>query len=107
MSCDDDGFVAFFLQVNSDVTFHKRDRYGTLTPYRVDKLHVGKLIYTKAVGSTGPEDVTHTYKYPEGLTHTHTLRMTWTGASSRTELVCGYRDPAGPSHDGSGGGIRL
>lgn len=63
--------MAFFLQVNSDVIFHKRDRYGTLTPYRVDKLHVGKLIYTKAISSAAPDDVTYTYKYPEGNTHTH------------------------------------
>ncbi|XP_074550147.1 coagulation factor XIII A chain-like [Halichoeres trimaculatus] len=60
----DSGFV--FAEVNSDVVFHKRDRYGTLSPYRVDKLHIGQLIYTKAVGSFSPQDVTHTYKYPEG-----------------------------------------
>ncbi|XP_071340472.1 coagulation factor XIII A chain-like [Trachinotus anak] len=60
----DSGFV--FAEVNSDVVFLKRDRYGTLSPYRVDKTHVGQAIYTKAVGSTAPADITHTYKYPEG-----------------------------------------
>lgn len=55
-----------FLQVNSDVVFHKRDRYGTLTPYKVDKTHVGQSICTKAVGGYSSVDVTHTYKYPEG-----------------------------------------
>lgn len=60
----DAGFV--FAEVNSDVVFYKRDRYGALTPYRVEKAHVGKVIYTKAVGSTAPMDITHTYKYPEG-----------------------------------------
>ncbi|XP_051241809.1 coagulation factor XIII A chain-like [Dicentrarchus labrax] len=60
----DSGFV--FAEVNSDVVFHKRDRYGTLSPYRVDKTHVGQGIYTQAVGSPAPMDITHTYKYPEG-----------------------------------------
>ncbi|XP_044032118.1 coagulation factor XIII A chain-like [Siniperca chuatsi] len=60
----DSGFV--FAEVNSDVVFHKRDQYGTLTPYKVDKTLVGQAIYTKAVGSTSAVDITHTYKYPEG-----------------------------------------
>ncbi|KAM9337122.1 coagulation factor XIII A chain-like [Symphorus nematophorus] len=60
----DCGFV--FAEVNSDVVFHKRDRYGTMTPYRVEKTHIGMMVYTKAVGSRAPMDVTHTYKYPEG-----------------------------------------
>ncbi|XP_035538356.1 coagulation factor XIII A chain-like [Morone saxatilis] len=55
-----------FAEVNSDMVFYKRDRYGTLTPYRVDKTYVGKAIYTQAIGSTAPLDITHTYKYPEG-----------------------------------------
>uniref|UniRef100_A0A3B4UUT8 protein-glutamine gamma-glutamyltransferase n=1 Tax=Seriola dumerili TaxID=41447 RepID=A0A3B4UUT8_SERDU len=60
----DCGFV--FAEVNSDVVFLKRDRYGTLTPFRVDKTHIGQAIYTKAVGSPAPMDITYTYKYPEG-----------------------------------------
>uniref|UniRef100_A0A671WPR1 protein-glutamine gamma-glutamyltransferase n=1 Tax=Sparus aurata TaxID=8175 RepID=A0A671WPR1_SPAAU len=60
----DCGFV--FAEVNSDVVYQKRDRYGTLTPYRVDKTYVGQCIYTKAVGSSATHDITHTYKYPEG-----------------------------------------
>ncbi|CAJ1081527.1 coagulation factor XIII A chain-like [Xyrichtys novacula] len=60
----DSGFV--FAEVNSDVVFHKRDRYGTLSPYRVDKTHIGQAVYTKAVGSYAPNDITYTYKYPEG-----------------------------------------
>uniref|UniRef100_A0A3B4UVT0 protein-glutamine gamma-glutamyltransferase n=1 Tax=Seriola dumerili TaxID=41447 RepID=A0A3B4UVT0_SERDU len=59
----DCGFV--FAEVNSDVVFLKRDRYGTLTPFRVDKTHIGQAIYTKAVGSPAPMDITYTYKYPE------------------------------------------
>ncbi|XP_044195137.1 coagulation factor XIII A chain-like [Thunnus albacares] len=60
----DSGFV--FAEVNSDVVFHKRDRYGTLTPYRVEKAVIGQSICTKAVGSDAAQDITHTYKYPEG-----------------------------------------
>lgn len=60
------------LQVNSDVVFLKRDRYGNLSPFRVDKTHIGQAIYTKAIGSSSPMDITNTYKYPEGNTHTHT-----------------------------------
>ncbi|XP_033989112.1 LOW QUALITY PROTEIN: coagulation factor XIII A chain-like [Trematomus bernacchii] len=59
--------VAFcFAEVNSDVVFHKRDKYGSLTPYRVEKTYVGRNICTKSVGSSRPYDITHTYKYPEG-----------------------------------------
>ncbi|KAA8579883.1 hypothetical protein FQN60_006976 [Etheostoma spectabile] len=31
-----------FAEVNSDVVFFKRDRYGTLTPYRVERDYIGK-----------------------------------------------------------------
>lgn len=52
--------------MNSDLVFHKKDASGNLVPYSVDTTHIGKCIYTKAVGSTHPEDVTHNYKNPEG-----------------------------------------
>uniref|UniRef100_A0A3Q3KLY2 protein-glutamine gamma-glutamyltransferase n=1 Tax=Monopterus albus TaxID=43700 RepID=A0A3Q3KLY2_MONAL len=55
-----------FAEVQSEVVCMKRDRYGTLTPFAVYKDYVGKAIYTKAIGSTAPEDITHTYKYPDG-----------------------------------------
>ncbi|KAK5897681.1 hypothetical protein CgunFtcFv8_015163 [Champsocephalus gunnari] len=59
--------VAFcFAEVNSDVVFHKRDKYGSMTPYRVEKTYVGKNICTKSLGSNRPNYITHTYKYPEG-----------------------------------------
>ncbi|XP_076014472.1 coagulation factor XIII A chain-like [Genypterus blacodes] len=60
----DAGFC--FAEVNSNVIFLKRDRYGTMTPFRVDKLHVGKLLCTKAVGSNQRIDITHEYKHQEG-----------------------------------------
>ncbi|XP_077952530.1 coagulation factor XIII A chain-like [Gasterosteus aculeatus] len=60
----DSGFV--FAEVNSDVVFHKKDKFGTLTPYRVEKTIIGTAIYTKAVGANQPSDITQTYKYQEG-----------------------------------------
>uniref|UniRef100_A0AAX7V4T7 protein-glutamine gamma-glutamyltransferase n=1 Tax=Astatotilapia calliptera TaxID=8154 RepID=A0AAX7V4T7_ASTCA len=63
----DCGFV--FAEVNSDVVFLKRDKYGNLTPFRVDKTYVGEKILTKAVGSQQQNNITNTYKYPEGNNH--------------------------------------
>uniref|UniRef100_A0A673B2P7 Transglutaminase-like domain-containing protein n=1 Tax=Sphaeramia orbicularis TaxID=375764 RepID=A0A673B2P7_9TELE len=65
----DCGFV--FAEVNSDVVFHKRDKYGTLKVTRVDKTWVGQAMYTKAVGAFVPVEVTGNYKYPEGKTLSH------------------------------------
>lgn len=48
------------------MVFYKKDKYGNMTPYAVDTTHIGQCIYTKAVGGTGPMDITHTYKHPEG-----------------------------------------
>ncbi|XP_034720739.1 coagulation factor XIII A chain-like [Etheostoma cragini] len=53
-----------FSEVNSDVIYSKRDRYGTLTPYRVERDYIGKGVFTKSLGSDSPNDITHTYKYP-------------------------------------------
>lgn len=52
--------------MNSDVVFHKKDKYGGMTPFFVDSTYIGKCIYTKAVGSSSAVDVTMNYKYPEG-----------------------------------------
>ncbi|XP_056869457.1 coagulation factor XIII A chain-like [Takifugu flavidus] len=60
----DTGFV--FAEVNSDLVYHKKDKYGNLTPYSVDTTHIGKCIYTKSVGGTQPVDITLNYKNPEG-----------------------------------------
>ncbi|XP_072235163.1 coagulation factor XIII A chain-like [Leuresthes tenuis] len=60
----DCGFV--FAEVNSDIIYIKRDRYGTMTPFKVDTTYIGKLILTKAIGSMTAQNVTFTYKYPEG-----------------------------------------
>uniref|UniRef100_A0A3Q1B203 protein-glutamine gamma-glutamyltransferase n=1 Tax=Amphiprion ocellaris TaxID=80972 RepID=A0A3Q1B203_AMPOC len=60
----DCGFV--FAEVNSDVVFLKKDRYGTMEVFKVDKTHVGQGLFTKALGSDQYMNVTHTYKHPEG-----------------------------------------
>lgn len=60
----DCGFV--FAEVNSDVVFLKRDKYGNLSPFRVDKTYIGEKILTKAVGSQQQTNITNTYKFPEG-----------------------------------------
>ncbi|KAM9839261.1 coagulation factor XIII A chain-like [Aulostomus maculatus] len=59
----DAGFV--FAEVNSDVVFLKRDRYGNMSPFKVDKTHVGQAIYTQGING-GSENITHSYKYQEG-----------------------------------------
>ncbi|XP_047424368.1 coagulation factor XIII A chain-like [Mugil cephalus] len=55
-----------FAEVNSDMICLKKDKYGILSPYRVDKTYIGQFICTQAVGSMTYVDVTHTYKHPEG-----------------------------------------
>uniref|UniRef100_A0A8C9YM72 Transglutaminase-like domain-containing protein n=2 Tax=Sander lucioperca TaxID=283035 RepID=A0A8C9YM72_SANLU len=60
----DPGFV--FSEVNSDVVFYQRDRYGILTPYWVDKDYIGKAVYTKSLGSNSPNNITQNYKYLPG-----------------------------------------
>ncbi|XP_016886908.1 coagulation factor XIII A chain [Cynoglossus semilaevis] len=60
----DSGFC--FAEVNSDVVCMKRDRYGNLSPYYVDKTMVGQAVYTKSITGNEPEDITGNYKDPEG-----------------------------------------
>ncbi|XP_032394439.1 coagulation factor XIII A chain [Etheostoma spectabile] len=60
-----------FSEVNSDIIFSKRDRYGTLTPYRVERDYIGRAIYTKSLGSDSPVNITQTYKYPIGSAEDH------------------------------------
>ncbi|XP_036433992.1 coagulation factor XIII, A1 polypeptide a, tandem duplicate 1 [Colossoma macropomum] len=55
-----------FAEVNSDVVFHKRDKYGNMTVIASNTTYVGQLIVTKSIGSNMAEDVTENYKYPEG-----------------------------------------
>ncbi|XP_035854944.1 coagulation factor XIII A chain-like isoform X2 [Sander lucioperca] len=60
----DAGFV--FSEVNSDVVFYQRSRYGTLTPYWVETDYIGKAVYTKSLGSNSPNNITQNYKYLQG-----------------------------------------
>ncbi|XP_058621908.1 coagulation factor XIII A chain-like [Onychostoma macrolepis] len=55
-----------FAELNSDVVYHQSDKYGNTNISYVDTTHVGKLIVTKSVNSNNYEDITSTYKYPEG-----------------------------------------
>ncbi|XP_072534810.1 coagulation factor XIII A chain-like [Salminus brasiliensis] len=57
-----------FAEVNSDMVFYKRDRYGNIKPVSTNTTYVGQLIVTKMIGSTEPETITDNYKYPEGST---------------------------------------
>ncbi|XP_054880737.1 coagulation factor XIII A chain-like [Poeciliopsis prolifica] len=56
-----------FAEVNSDLIHMKSDKYGNMTPFKVDTSYVGQFIYTKSLSSWRPEDITRTYKHPEGL----------------------------------------
>ncbi|XP_026057540.1 coagulation factor XIII A chain-like [Carassius auratus] len=55
-----------FAEVNSDVVYYKSDKLGNKNIISVDTTSVGKLILTKGVNSNNYEDITSTYKYPEG-----------------------------------------
>lgn len=49
-------------QVNSDVVYHKKDKYGNMTVIFVDSNYVGKLVVTKMIGSSDYNDITASYK---------------------------------------------
>ncbi|CAL8399264.1 unnamed protein product [Arctogadus glacialis] len=55
-----------FAEVNSDVIHKTVDKYGGQKVFLVEKDRVGLALLTKAVGSNAIEDITHTYKHPEG-----------------------------------------
>ncbi|KAI5606463.1 hypothetical protein C0J50_1962 [Silurus asotus] len=52
-----------FAEVNSDVVYSKRDKYGSMHVIYVDKNYVGKLIVTKQIGSNEYMNITDSYKY--------------------------------------------
>ncbi|XP_034160488.1 coagulation factor XIII A chain [Pangasianodon hypophthalmus] len=57
----DAGFV--FSEVNSDVVYYKRDKYGNMNVIYVDRTYVGKLVVTKMIGSNDHNNITDSYKY--------------------------------------------
>ncbi|RXM95841.1 Protein-glutamine gamma-glutamyltransferase 2 [Acipenser ruthenus] len=60
--------VAFvFAEVNADKVCWVVKPDGTMIRDSSDIKTIGKNISTKAVGSTEREDITHLYKYPEGV----------------------------------------
>lgn len=54
-----------FAEVNSDVVYYKRDKYGNLTQYKVDRNMTGKKILTKSPTGNSYMDITLDYKYAE------------------------------------------
>ncbi|XP_077411207.1 coagulation factor XIII A chain-like [Vanacampus margaritifer] len=55
-----------FAEVNSDVHYLTQDKYGNVISTYVDKRLVGRGLFTKHILVDDADDVTHTYKYPEG-----------------------------------------
>nr|DBA27776.1 TPA: hypothetical protein GDO54_008236 [Pyxicephalus adspersus] len=54
-----------FAEVNADVIYYVTQKDGTVRQ-TVHTAQVGQKISTKSVGKDTREDITHTYKYPEG-----------------------------------------
>nr|AAA40420.1 transglutaminase [Mus musculus] len=55
-----------FAEVNADVVDWIRQDEGSVLKWMNRSLIVGQKISTKSVGRDDREDITHTYKYPEG-----------------------------------------
>ena len=55
-----------FAEVNADVVDWIRQEDGSVLKSINRSLVVGQKISTKSVGRDDREDITHTYKYPEG-----------------------------------------
>lgn len=53
-------------QVNSDVHYLTRDKYGNVVSVYVDTTLVGRGLFTKHILADTPDEVTSTYKHPEG-----------------------------------------
>ncbi|XP_058256307.1 coagulation factor XIII A chain-like [Hemibagrus wyckioides] len=69
----DAGFV--FSEVNSDVVYHKKDKYGNMTVIYVDSNYVGKLVVTKMIGSNDYNDITASYKYTKRVSRREALKQ--------------------------------
>ena len=68
-----------FAEVNADQVIWMLMRDGSKHRLHTDTSNVGQNISTKAVGAYRREDITASYKYPEGegnITHTHWLTQT-------------------------------
>ena len=60
----DTGFV--FAEVSGDLVYWNVKKDGSMKARSVDKYSVGGSVSTKTPGSEEREDITDTYKYPEG-----------------------------------------
>ncbi|KAK2854537.1 hypothetical protein Q7C36_006406 [Tachysurus vachellii] len=80
----DAGFV--YSEVNSDVVYHKRDRYGNMSVIYVDRNYVGKLVVTKMIGSDDYNDITDRYKHSKGVSRRET-RVKEVSALDRYEFT--------------------
>lgn len=60
-------------QVNSDVVFSRRDRYGNMKIISVDTSYVGRLIVTKMIGSNDYRNITDSYKFNSKLLFSFTF----------------------------------
>lgn len=63
------GLKSFSPQLNSDVIYHKSNRYGKTKIIYVDTSYVGKQLVTKKHDSNDYMDITSSYKYSEGKFH--------------------------------------
>ncbi|XP_055007177.1 coagulation factor XIII A chain [Boleophthalmus pectinirostris] len=54
-----------FAEVNSDILYHIRDKYGNLSLLKVDKKTVGKKLLTKSPQGYQPLELTWEYKHNE------------------------------------------
>ena len=61
----DTAFV--FAEVNGDLVYWDVKADGSMKVRRVEKDYVGNSVSTKTPGSKEREDLTHEYKYDEGL----------------------------------------
>uniref|UniRef100_A0A8B9RX26 Transglutaminase 2 n=1 Tax=Accipiter nisus TaxID=211598 RepID=A0A8B9RX26_9AVES len=73
-----------FAEVNADVVYWVVQRDGSQRKSTHSSV-VGKNISTKSVGKDSREDITHTYKYPEG-TGRHSLRQEDEGLHLKIKL---------------------
>lgn len=64
-------------QVNADVVDLVRLTNGSFVKFSGSSKSVGQFISTKAVGSDDRHDITHQYKYPEGIVEVHILKHTY------------------------------
>uniref|UniRef100_A0A3B4ACJ2 Transglutaminase-like domain-containing protein n=1 Tax=Periophthalmus magnuspinnatus TaxID=409849 RepID=A0A3B4ACJ2_9GOBI len=79
-----------FAEVNSDVLYHTRDRYGKLSLQKVDKKLIGQKLVTKSPHGNYQLDITLEYKYNEGKTWFSPSSVLRLGMSRDIYRLCIY-----------------